>query len=113
MRPLEVRLTAMPGLLREVADALPGPAARSRPAGGGFSLVEHAWHLADLEREGYGVRVRRLLAETAPALPDFAGDRIARERDYQGGDVDLALACFAHARARTLTALGAVDAAGW
>ena len=57
-----------------------------RPAAGGFALVEHAWHLADLEREGYGARISRLLAETAPALPDFDGDRIAREREYLAGD---------------------------
>jgi hypothetical protein len=71
----------MPALLREVAAALDETARRRRPAGGGFAIVEHAWHLADLEREGYGARISRLLAETAPALPDFDGDRIARERE--------------------------------
>ena len=64
-----------------------------------------------LEREGYGARIRRLLAETAPALPDFDGDRIARERDYLAGDVGLALEVFAQARARNIEELAALDAA--
>lgn len=104
-------LGAMPALLREVAAALNGPALRRRPAAGAFAFVEHAWHLADLEREGYGARIHRLLAETTPALPDFDGDRIARERDYLAGDAGLALEVFAQARARNLERLAALDAA--
>jgi hypothetical protein len=34
-----------------------------RPTDGGFAPVEHCWHLADLEREGFGERIRRLIAE--------------------------------------------------
>ena len=104
------RLGAMPALLRECAAALSSVTHR-RPAAGGFALVEHAWHLADLEREGYGTRISRLLAETAPALPDFDGDRIAREREYLAGDVTLALAVFEQARTRNIERLAAMDAA--
>ncbi len=100
----------MPALMRECAAALSGVTHR-RPAAGGFAFVEHAWHLADLEREGYGVRIHRLLAETAPALPDFDGDRIARERDYLASDAHLALEMFAQARARNIERLAALDAA--
>lgn len=107
------RLGEMPGLLERTAAALSGAALGRRPARGGFSLVEHAWHLADLEREGYGVRLRRLLAEDRPHLPDFPGDRIARERDYLGSDPGLALALFDHARAQTLRQLGALEEAAW
>jgi DinB superfamily len=107
---LLARLGAMPALLRDVAAALAGTTHR-RPAAGGFALVEHAWHLADLEREGYGTRISRLLAEDSPALPDFEGDRIAREREYLRGDVTLALEVFALARARNLERLAAIDAA--
>ena len=98
----------MPALLRDVAAAL-RDVTRRRPATGGFALVEHAWHLADLEREGYGARISRLLTETAPALPDFDGDRIARERDYLHGDAALALEVFAQARARNIERLAALD----
>jgi hypothetical protein len=106
---LLARLGAMPALLRDVAAALSG-AVRRRPAAGGFAFVEHAWHLADLEREGYGVRIRRLLTETEPVLPDFDGDRLARERDYLAGDTSLALEMFTQARARNLERLAALDA---
>lgn len=107
---LLARLGAMPELLREVAAAL-ADATHRRPAAGGFAFVEHAWHLADLEREGYGTRISRLLTETAPALPDFDGDRIAREREYLHGDPALALQVFARARARNIERLAALDAA--
>lgn len=35
--------------------------------------------MADLEREGFGARLQRLLGEVDPFLPDFDGDRAARE----------------------------------
>ena len=107
---LLARLGATPGRLGDVAAALAG-ATRRRPAAGGFAFVEHAWHLADLEREGYGTRISRLLTEKAPALPDFDGDRIAREREYLEEDVALALQVFARARARNVERLAALDAA--
>jgi hypothetical protein len=104
------RLAAMPELLRDVAAALTA-AMRRRPAAGGFAFVEHAWHLADLEREGYATRISRLLTETAPTLPDFEGDRIAREREYLREDAALALQVFARARARNIERLAALDSA--
>src|ERR1700692_4368102 len=77
------RLLAMPALLARAAAALVPEARRVRGPGGGSSLVEHACHLADLEREGFGTRITRLLSEPEPRLPDFDGDRVARERSYQ------------------------------
>ena len=41
------------------------------------------WHLCDLEREGFGVRIRRLRDETTPHPPDFDGTRVAQQRDYR------------------------------
>lgn len=99
----------MPALLRDIAAGLDESARRRRPAAGGFALVEHAWHLADLEREGYGARISRLLAETGPVLPDFDGDRIALEREYLAGDAGLALEVFAGARRRNLERLAGLD----
>ncbi len=58
----------------------------TRPAGGGFSLVEHACHLRDLEREGYLLRFMRLLAESYPVLEGFEGERVAADRDYLAQD---------------------------
>jgi hypothetical protein len=102
------RLRAMPELLSGAAKELPAAHVRVRAAGS-FSFVEHAWHLADLEREGYGTRITRLLVEDEPDLPDFDGERIARERDYQRWEPDLALRLFAESRRVNLERLGALD----
>lgn len=87
--------------------------ARLRPAGGGFSFVENVWHLADLEREGYAVRIRRILAEESPALLNFDGDRVARERAYQEQDLERGIALFARARTQNLEALLRLSASDW
>ena len=78
---------------------------RTRPRSGGFSFVEQLWHLADLEREGYGVRIRRIRAEDEPVLPDFDGDRIARERRYLERDPREGLDIFRSAREENLSLL--------
>lgn len=76
------RLAIFPVLLREVLADVPEVLLRSRARDGRFALVEHAWHLADLEEEGFALRIRRLLEEERPILPNFAGDLIAEERRY-------------------------------
>ena len=47
--------------------------------------------------EGFAERIRRLLTEENPALPDFEGARLARERDYRRRDPSEGLAAFARA----------------
>jgi len=101
----------MPPLLERLAPGFPGERARTRPAGDSFSFVEHVWHLADLEEEGYGERIRRLLAEDRPELPDFDGARIAAERDYRSRRVSEGLAAFSDARRRNLAILRELTAA--
>lgn len=87
-------IASMPAFLDGAfASAGPGRLAAT-PAAGGFSLLEHACHLRDLEAEGYAVRVRRLLEEKQPELAGFDGARIARERDYRSQDARSALAAF-------------------
>src|SRR5262249_1808917 len=87
--------------------------AREAGPDGSFSLVEHAWHLADLEREGYAERIRRLLAETGPHLPDFDGARIAAERNYRAKSLADGIAAFAAARAANLGVLRALPDDAW
>ena len=110
---LLVTLESTAALLSRAAATLSPAEARRRPAAGGFSLVENIWHLADLEREGYGLRIRRILAETNPALLNFDGDRIARERAYQERDADRGIVLFARARAQNLEALGRLSRSEW
>jgi DinB superfamily len=102
----------MPELLAS-AVARVGPRFRERPAKGGFSMLEQVWHLGDLEREGYGERITRLRRGDRPHLPDFAGDRIARERDYQSLGLADGLARFRAARSRNLEALQGLTEAEW
>jgi hypothetical protein len=77
------------------------------------SPVEQCWHLADLEREGYGSRIRRLLEESDPVLPDFDGARVARERHYLMRPLPEALEAFRSARAENLAALRQAQAGDW
>jgi len=72
---------------------------RARTSPDAFCLIEHACHLRDLEREGYGVRLRRMLEESAPSLAGFEGDMVARQRNYMVQDPRDAAAEFAVARA--------------
>jgi len=101
-------LATMASHLAGQAVHFPGESAARRPDGEAFSFVEQVWHLADLEREGFGVRIRRLLEEDDPVLPDFDGARIARERDYRSRSVAEGLAAFALARHENLEALRAL-----
>jgi DinB superfamily len=102
-------LEQMPAWLAAVARAIGEDRAREPGPDGGFSLVEQAWHLADLEREGYGERLRRLRDEEAPRLSDFDGARVARERDYRSLPLAAALATFAAARSANLALLRGLD----
>jgi len=96
------RLESMPLFLASaIASMPPGELAR-QPAPGEFSLVEHACHLRDLEREGYQVRVRRMLSEDRPALVGFDGGAVAAARDYPSQDASAAARDFATARRELL-----------
>ncbi len=113
LEPLLLTLESTPALLARAAREFSGREATRRPDGGGFSLVENVWHLADLEREGYGVRIRRLLTEQEPTLSNFDGDRIARERNYQARNLEEGLAAFSVARRRNVERLRTVPAGAW
>jgi hypothetical protein len=106
-------LEAMPQDLRSAAVRLTAEGASTPPPDGGFSLVEQAWHLADLEREGYGERIRRLLADDDPDLPDFDGARVAAERNYRAKSLDGGIAAFLAARTANLALLRSVEGAAW
>jgi len=104
-------LSRTPALLAQVVTQVPDALVRVRS--GPFALVEHLWHLGDLEREGFGERIRRILAEEDPFLPDFDGERIAREREYVKLPLPPALAAFASARDETLRLLRSVSGKQW
>ena len=106
-------LEQMPGELRTTATKMDVARWTARPEAGGFCLVEQAWHLADLESEGYGARIRRLLDEDDPLLADFDGDLLARERSYVTKPLEEGLAAFAAARAANVAVLRSLAAGSW
>jgi hypothetical protein len=95
-------LEETPESVRQLTADLAGRELRWKPSGDEFSALEQVCHLRDLEREGYGVRIEKLLTETEPRLQDFEGGRIARERDYNTQDFERAFQDFSLARARNI-----------
>jgi hypothetical protein len=107
------RLAWMPDFLDASFRELSAFDAAAQGLDGTPSPIEQCWHLADLEREGYGRRIRRLLDETGPVLPDFDGARVARERNYLMRSLAEALETFRAARAENLSALRQAEAGDW
>jgi hypothetical protein len=70
-----------------------------------FSALGHVCHLRDIEKEGYHVRIRRLLEEASPSLASLDGYEMARERSYELADVSAARSEFHRARMETVERL--------
>jgi len=107
------QLAAMPEMLERAFGGLAADASTRPGTGGAFSPVEHCWHLADLDREGYALRIHRLLDEDEPQLADFDGARIAAERNYRRLSLAEGLAAFRIARHDNLRVLRSLSAAQW
>jgi hypothetical protein len=110
---LMASLAGMKDYLRKTFRSLTAEEARAPGPAGAFSPVEQVWHLADLEREGFGLRIQRLRAESKPHLPDFDGTRIAQERNYRSLALSAGLEAFEAARDANLAALRSVAAQEW
>jgi hypothetical protein len=106
-------LAGMPAYLYEQFHELDADRARLPGAGGAFSPVEQVWHLADLEREGFAVRIRRLREEENPTLADFDGTQVARERHYRSRSLREGLEAFRNAREANLKVLGSLGEDSW
>ena len=101
------RLGAMPAFVEAALHEAGEENLGLRPSDDTFALVEQACHLRDLEREGYLVRVRRMLSEKAPVLEGFDGQAVAAARDYAGQDAHAAAQDFAAARRELVAVVGA------
>jgi len=104
------RLDSMPEFLDAALEEAGDERLQLRPAAGEFCLLEHACHLRDLEREGYLVRVRRMLGEKEPVLDAFDGQAVAATRDYARQDAHAAAQDFAAARRELVAVVGALPA---
>jgi DinB superfamily len=106
-------LENMPVYLELELRSLTAEQLRQRGSDGSFSPLEQVWHLADLEREGFGLRIDRLLSEPAPQLPDFDGAAIAAARCYRELPLSAGLDAFRAARRRNLITLRALATQDW
>ena len=107
------RLASMPRFLADCFEGLSAAAAKTPGPAGSFSPVEHCWHLADLEAEGFGVRIRRLRDEVFPQLPDFDGGRVAAERQYRMQSLLAGIEAFRNARESSLRAIRDIGPTEW
>ncbi len=103
-------LARTPQLVADLIHLLPSEKIREQKADGGFSILENACHLRDIEIEGYSVRIGRFLEEETPALADIDGGRLAIERNYNNQDLSRAIADFSAARAVNIARLKRLEA---
>ena len=106
-------LSAMKTLLRTAFESLTPEEALTPGPAGSFSPVEQVWHLADLEREGFGLRIGRLQTESNPHLPDFDGTKVARERNYRSLSLAVGLRTFEAAREANIATLQVLPPQDW
>ena len=85
----ELRRT--PARLRELMAGIPPGKEVHKPRPDAFSARENVHHLRDIEAEGYGVRLLRMLGEPDPILKDLDGSALALERNYSGRPLSPAL----------------------
>jgi hypothetical protein len=115
--PLELlnELEDMPRQLERALFMVPGDRLSWRPESWEgcpsetFSALEQVCHLRDIEREGYHVRIRRMLDENEPSLESLDGYEMARDRRYASDDLAGALAAFREARVVTVQRLRGLD----
>ena len=108
-------LSRMPDELARAIGQIPAERLRYRPENWGgspgetFSPIEHVCHVRDIERDGYHVRIRRMLEEANPSLVSIDGDELARQRRYEKDEPAAALSAFRAAREQTVALLRGLD----
>lgn len=106
-------LAETPEALEHLVGGLGDAERRHRPEGVEFSALENVCHLLDIEREGYSVRIKRLLKENNPVLEDIDGSRLARERSYNTQDILTVLEAFKNTRNDNVRILRSLDSDQW
>ncbi|WP_063552221.1 DinB family protein [Burkholderia territorii] len=91
-------LAAMPDRLAAYAAHFPAALITRRPAGTGFSFVEHACHLRDVDAV-FAARIEVVRTHELPVIESVDGTTLAAQRDYLAQPLDDALAAFRTGRA--------------
>ena len=94
-----------PHKIKQLVSHLGESKVRERSGDNVWSVVEHICHLRDIEKEGYAIRITKLLTEDQPLLEDIDGDKLAIERAYINQDFKEALDAFINARAVNVEAI--------
>ncbi|QTD92534.1 DinB family protein [Burkholderia anthina] len=102
-------LATMPDRLAAYAAHVPAALGTRRPAGTGFSLVEHACHLRDLDAV-FAARIEAVRTHTLPVIASVDGTALAAQRDYLAQSLDDALAAFRTGRAALCATAAALPA---
>lgn len=100
-----IELERLPATLQKQLASISEAQLHFQPEGEYFSVLENVCHLRDIEIEGYCVRLKRILAEDHPRLPDINGGRLASERHYNEQPLQPALNAFIQARQANLRIL--------
>jgi len=101
-------LQKAPEIIRQLVSGLPDKSLTWKPSDTEFSILEHMCHLRDIEKEGYQVRLHKLLTEEQPFLADIDGDRLAEQRSYNSQNFDQALDAFARTRSANIETIRAM-----
>ena len=101
-------LAEMPAVIKELARGLSQEELKRKPSDNEFSFQENVCHLRDIEKEGYTVRIEKLLNEHEPVLPDINGAKLAQERDYNSQDFEAALDELTKLREKNISVLSSL-----
>jgi hypothetical protein len=105
------KLSATPQRAQQFADGLSEAQLSWRATPENFSVRENILHLRDIDVEGYEKRIRLILSEDSPTLPDVDGRKLAQERDYNAQPVQPALDDLRNSRASSMEKLNACSLA--
>jgi len=101
-----------PARLRQALATVPAEAMQWRPAPGEWSAHEVVVHCADSETNA-AARIRYVAVEKEPLVLGYDEATWARELDYHGHPLDVALATVDAVRAHTTALLGRLPEAAW
>jgi hypothetical protein len=106
------RLAEAPRRLQEVTRGVPDELVRKKSPSGGWSIVENACHLRDVEQV-FADRFTKAAHQEKPRFWMMDNDRVAERRRYGQADLASVIAEFARRRADTLVLLRALPHSVW
>jgi hypothetical protein len=100
-------------MLPEVVGDVSAEDARWKPPDGAWSILEVVCHLADEEEFDFGARLKLTLSDPNQPWPEIDPEGWARERRYNEGQLEKAVARFISLRERSLAWLRSLARPDW